>query len=105
VVTGTVKRIKSTESDTLYLLLNNEGQYVTKKTIMQEVWGGRIVSENNITQSISQLRIFLGDSGKEQKIIKTKPREGYMLLPGNIIFHNLISKDNIEKKKTNPLIK
>jgi cholera toxin transcriptional activator len=100
VVTGTVKHIKSTESDTLYLLLSNEGQYVTKKTIMHKVWGGRIVSENNITQAISQLRFLFGDSGKEQKVIKTKLREGYMLLPGNIILNPpIISKVNFEKEK------
>lgn len=105
VVTGKVKRIKSTESDTLYLLISNEGHYVTKKSIMHEVWGGRPVSENNITQSISQLRFLLGDSGKEQKIIKTKPREGYMLLPGNIVLNQLITPSlNVEEKNDHTII-
>lgn len=105
VVTGKVKRIKSTESDTLYLLISNEGHYVTKKLIMHEVWGGRPVSENNITQSISQLRFLLGDSGKEQKIIKTKPREGYMLLPGNVILiQSITSTFDIEEKNGHTII-
>lgn len=78
---GIHKKLKSTDCQILELLIKNEGQAVSKEDIMSSVWEGRIVSESSLTQSIAQLRLMLGDSGKEQRIIKTLPRKGYMILP------------------------
>ncbi|WP_257879140.1 winged helix-turn-helix domain-containing protein, partial [Vibrio parahaemolyticus] len=57
----------------------------------QEVWGERIVSASSITQAIAQIRLALGDNGKEQHYIKTVPKQGYMLVVDRITFlqHNL----------------
>ncbi|MGF1787353.1 winged helix-turn-helix domain-containing protein [Photobacterium swingsii] len=78
---GIHKKLKSTDCQILELLIKNEGQAVSKEDIMSSVWEGRIVSESSLTQSIAQLRLMLGDSGKEQRVIKTLPRKGYMILP------------------------
>ncbi|CAH1559520.1 winged helix-turn-helix domain-containing protein [Vibrio rotiferianus] len=80
------KKLKSTESKILELLLLNQGTVVTKQCILQEVWGERIVSASSITQSIAQIRLALGDSGKEQHYIKTVPKQGYMLVVDRITF-------------------
>lgn len=88
----------------MYLLLTHEGKYVNKELIMQHIWEGRIVSEGSITQSISQLRLVLDDSGKEQKIIKTKPRERYMLLLGNILLKTSPPTKDMIKSKEEALI-
>ncbi|ELR67246.1 transcriptional regulator, CadC [Photobacterium marinum] len=98
--TQQIKRIKSTESDILTILKQHEGNYVSKENLLSQVWGERVVSEANLTQSISQLRLVLGDSGKEQKIIKTKPKEGYMLLPGHIAF-----QDDLKRKAQTTQVK
>ncbi|WP_084419532.1 winged helix-turn-helix domain-containing protein [Photobacterium sp. J15] len=78
------RRLKSTECEILQMLIQHEGEYVSRETLLNEVWRGRVVSHENIAQSISQLRIALDDNGKEQKVIKTKPKAGYMLLPDHI---------------------
>ncbi|MEZ8092654.1 transcriptional regulator [Photobacterium swingsii] len=78
---GIHKKLKSTDCQILELLIKNEGKAVSKEDIMSSVWEGRIVSESSLTQSIAQLRLMLGDSGKEQRVIKTLPRKGYMILP------------------------
>lgn len=78
------KKLKSTESKVLQLLLVNQGNVVSKQTLLQEVWGDRIVSTSSITQSIAQIRLALGDNGKEQRYIKTIPKQGYMLAEGGI---------------------
>ncbi|HHX8672703.1 winged helix-turn-helix domain-containing protein [Vibrio parahaemolyticus] len=85
------KKLKSTESKILELLLLNQGNVVTKECILQEVWGERIVSASSITQAIAQIRLALGDNGKEQHYIKTVPKQGYMLVVDRITFlqHNL----------------
>lgn len=46
------KKLKSTDSKILELLLHNQGAVVSKECILQEVWGERIVSASSITQSI-----------------------------------------------------
>ena len=78
---GIHKKLKSTDCQILELLIKNEGKAVSKEDIMSSVWEGRIVSESSLTQSIAQLRLMLGDSGKEKRVIKTLPRKGYMILP------------------------
>ncbi|MDE1211835.1 winged helix-turn-helix domain-containing protein [Vibrio aestuarianus] len=80
------KKLKYTESKILELLLVNQGKVVSKQTILHEVWGDRIVSASSITQSIAQIRLILGDNGKEQRYIKTVPKQGYMLSEGGIKF-------------------
>lgn len=82
--TGASGKIKSTESRILKLLLENRGQVVSKELIVAGTWGDRIVSESSLTQAIAQLRLALGDNGKEQKIIKTIPKEGYLLIPEHV---------------------
>jgi TolB-like protein/Flp pilus assembly protein TadD len=41
------------------------------------VWGGRIVSESTLTSHINAVRKALGDSGREQRLIRTIARKGY----------------------------
>ncbi|MGF1743421.1 winged helix-turn-helix domain-containing protein [Vibrio minamisatsumaniensis] len=98
------KKLKSTESKILQLLLVNQGNVVSKQTLLQEVWGNRIVSASSITQSIAQIRLALGDNGKEQRYIKTIPKQGYMLAAGRIKFSQQYSttsetKPSSEHKK------
>ncbi|PSV49283.1 winged helix-turn-helix domain-containing protein [Photobacterium indicum] len=80
------KRIKSTDCQILKLLVKHQGQLVSKDVLNNNAWEDRIVSDASLTQAIAQLRLTLGDSGKEQKIIKTLPRKGYMLIEGHVVF-------------------
>lgn len=85
-LSGASRNIKSTESRILRLLLENEDQVIRKDVLVAETWGDRIVSDSSLTQAIAQLRLALGDNGKEQKIIKTLPKEGYQLISGSVYF-------------------
>ncbi|MEH0771758.1 winged helix-turn-helix domain-containing protein [Vibrio alginolyticus] len=107
------KKLRSTESKILELLLLNQGTVVTKQCILQEVWGERIVSASSITQSIAQIRLALGDNGKEQHYIKTVPKQGYTLVVGRITFSQpnlsagesnatIIASENSKKNKQQP---
>ncbi|CAH8207844.1 Transcriptional regulator [Vibrio aestuarianus] len=91
------KKLKYTESKILELLLHNQGAVVSKECILQEVWGERIVSASSITQSIAQIRLILGDNGKEQRYIKTVPKQGYMLVVGGVMF----SQPNLRAGESN----
>ncbi|MDJ1015319.1 MAG: alpha/beta fold hydrolase [Paracoccaceae bacterium] len=62
--------------DLIHLLLRNAGNVVTKDEIVEEIWDGRVISESAISARISNARKALGDSGKQQKIIRTVARRG-----------------------------
>jgi TolB-like protein len=62
--------------DLLVHLIANRGRVVSKDDLIAAVWDGRIVSESALTTAINAARVALGDSGDEQRLIKTLPRKG-----------------------------
>jgi DNA-binding winged helix-turn-helix (wHTH) protein len=52
----------------------NAGRVIGKDELMAVVWPDAIVTEDSLTQSISELRRVLGD-----RHLRTIPRRGYML--------------------------
>ncbi|MGI9366890.1 MAG: alpha/beta fold hydrolase [Rhizobiaceae bacterium] len=62
--------------DLLRLMLENAGKLVTKDQLIEEIWGGRIVSESAISARIAATRKVVGDDGKRQEIIRTIARRG-----------------------------
>ena len=62
--------------DLLLFLIENREQVVGRDEILQAVWGGRIVSESTLTSHINGVRKAIGDSGKEQRLIRTVSRKG-----------------------------
>jgi DNA-binding winged helix-turn-helix (wHTH) protein len=62
--------------DTLVLLITNAGRVLSKERLLEEVWEGSFVEENNLAQNISQLRRILGETA-EIKFIETVPKFGY----------------------------
>jgi TolB-like protein len=62
--------------DLLAYLLRNRDRVVSKDDLIASVWGGRIVSDSALTSRINAARKAVGDSGGEQKLIRTIPRKG-----------------------------
>jgi TolB-like protein len=62
--------------DLLVHLIYNRNRVVTKDDLLDSVWGGRIVSESTLTSRINAARKAVGDSGEEQRLIRTLPRKG-----------------------------
>ena len=67
----------------LLLLIENSERLVTKDEIIEVVWGGRIVSESAISSRIKSARQILGDSGADQRLIRTVHGQGFRFV-GNI---------------------
>jgi TolB-like protein len=63
--------------DLLMYLVRNRAQVVSKDDLIAGVWGGRIVSESTMTSHINALRKAIGDSGEEQRLVRTIARKGY----------------------------
>ena len=63
--------------DLLIYLVRNRDRVVSKDDLIAAVWEGRIVSESTLTSRINAARKAVGDSGEEQKLIRTIARRGF----------------------------
>ena len=66
--------------DTLLYLLQHRGAVLGKEELIAGIWPGRVVEENNLSQSISALRRALGEDRDGERYILTIPRRGYQLV-------------------------
>ena len=62
--------------DLLIYLIKNRDRVVSKDDLIASVWGGRIVSDSTLDSRVNAVRKALGDSGREQKFIRTFARKG-----------------------------
>lgn len=62
--------------DLLLHLVRNRDQVVTRDDLLAAVWDGRIVSESTLTTHVNAVRKAIGDTGKEQRLIRTIARKG-----------------------------
>ena len=62
--------------DLLVYLVQNCERVVSKDDLIASVWHGRIVSDSTLTSRINAARKAVGDSGEDQKLIRTVVRKG-----------------------------
>jgi TolB-like protein/cytochrome c-type biogenesis protein CcmH/NrfG len=62
--------------DLLVHLLKHRDRVVSRDDLIALVWGGRIVSDSTLDSRINAARNAIGDSGKDQRLIRTIPRKG-----------------------------
>jgi TolB-like protein len=63
--------------DLLDYLIRNRERVVSKDDLINTVWNGRVVSDAALTTRLNVARSAIGDSGEEQRLIKTLPRKGF----------------------------
>jgi len=62
--------------DLLLYLVQNGGRVVSKSDLFASVWRGRMVSDLTIASRLNAARKAIGDTGSEQRLIRTVPRRG-----------------------------
>ena len=62
----------------LRYLAVHAGRVVTKDELLAAIWSGLAVTDDSLTQCISDIRRALGDAGRD--LIRTVPRRGYMIV-------------------------
>ena len=62
--------------DLLVFLVRNRDRVVSKDDLLASVWGGRIVSESTFASRINAARRVIGDTGEQQRLIRTSIGKG-----------------------------
>jgi DNA-binding winged helix-turn-helix (wHTH) protein len=62
--------------DLLQYLIRNRDYAVRKDELIKAVWNGRIISESALSSRITAVRHAVGDSGEQQRLIRTIARKG-----------------------------
>ncbi len=65
--------------DVLVCLAEHAGEVVSRETLNEQVWGNVIVTDQAVTNCISELRHHLGDDRSAHRVIETIPKRGYRL--------------------------
>ena len=73
---GTLIPVEPQVFDLLIYLVRNRDRVVSKDDLIAAVWNGRIVSESTLSTRINAARRALGDSGEQQRLIRTAARKG-----------------------------
>ncbi len=64
----------------LFVLVENHGQVVHKDELLEKVWAGQFVEENNLTVHISALRKIFGEKKGKHQFILTISGTGYSFI-------------------------
>ncbi|PSL17799.1 alpha/beta fold hydrolase [Shimia abyssi] len=64
--------------DLLLLLVKNAGELISRDTLIERIWQGRIVSDSAISACVAAARRAVGDDGQSQAVIRTVARRGFL---------------------------
>lgn len=62
--------------DVLKFLIDARDRVVSRDDLLEAVWQGRVVSESTLSSRLNAARTAIGDTGAEQRLIRTLPRKG-----------------------------
>ncbi|HUT49864.1 MAG TPA: winged helix-turn-helix domain-containing tetratricopeptide repeat protein [Alphaproteobacteria bacterium] len=77
---GRPSKVEPRVFDLLHFLVRNAGRVVSRDEIVEEIWGGRIVSEATISTCLKAARQAVGDDGRTQRFIKTVHGRGFRVV-------------------------
>lgn len=66
--------------DLLTFLVRNRDRVVSQEDLRMAVWDGRIVSISTISSTMNAVRSAIGDTGNDQRLIRTVPRKGFRFI-------------------------
>ena len=102
--------LNSKTFDLLLALVENHGRVLSKDELLDKVWEGQFVEENNLSVQVFALRKIFGEKKNEHKFIATVPGKGYKFVaeisvPANdlVVWEKSLPVSTREKSET-PLI-
>ena len=79
---GRVLKLERIPMDLLLLLVEQRGQVVTRKQIVERIWGSGVFvdPESSINSAIRKIRQVLGDDPERPRFLQTVSRRGYRFI-------------------------
>ncbi|CNH51834.1 reguatory protein [Yersinia pekkanenii] len=88
---GSMVKIRNKESELLFLLCHHYPSSLSREDLEKAVWEGSYVTDNTLTQTISNLRNALDD--KKHELVTTIPKKGYCIgVKPDFISNNLLQE-------------
>ena len=66
--------------DVLRYLLTHRDRVVSKDELIEQVWQGRFISDTTLASRIKAVRQLAGDTGSEQRLVRTIRNRGYQFV-------------------------
>lgn len=85
--------------DLLVYLIENRNRVVTREELLEQLWTGRIVSDSAINARLKEARKAVGDTGKQQRVIKTIHRRGYQFIADVVMISDDVQEDKHSASK------
>jgi len=89
------ERLEPRIYELLKMLLSRKDQVVTRQEIIRSIWNDYPSAQELLNQSISTLRRRIGDTDKENRIIQTIPKRGYILNTSSLKIEASENKDKV----------
>jgi DNA-binding winged helix-turn-helix (wHTH) protein/tetratricopeptide (TPR) repeat protein len=77
---GAPRHVEPQVFDVLAYLVRHRDRVVPKTELLDEIWGSRFVTDSALTSRVKAARRAVGDSGREQRMIRTVHGRGYQFL-------------------------
>ena len=85
-VSGASVQLQPQVLDLLVFLVKNRDRVVSKDEVIDEVWNGRAISDGTLNARVNAARTAVGDTGQQQRIIRTLPRKGFRFVAETVEF-------------------
>lgn len=79
-VDGQEVRLEAKVMLVLLYLAEHAGRVISRAELEQQLWPGRVVTEDSVTKAIAKLRRVFRDDAHEPRVIETIPKSGYRLI-------------------------
>jgi pimeloyl-ACP methyl ester carboxylesterase/DNA-binding winged helix-turn-helix (wHTH) protein len=77
---GASRRLEPQVFDVLTYLVEHRDRLVTKDELLEKVWGDKYISEAALNSRLMAARKAIGDSGREQRFIRTQHGRGFRFI-------------------------
>ena len=75
-----VQQLEPMVAELLRFFCQNQTEIVSRDELIEQVWHGRVVTDNAVNRVITKLRKVLADDPKQPKFIATFPKKGYKFI-------------------------
>lgn len=91
---GAALHLRPKTFEVIHILNDNRGCLVSKEELLDRVWPDTSVTQDNLTQCISEIRRLL--PANNRNLLKTVHGRGYMLLPNAPVSEPQVKKSDIQ---------